>query len=164
MTSVFLLCRMVEIKWQERDYKDLWEVALRDENVRDTLARCGLLKFMRIHLVKSLRLLLQTLVSFWDIGEEAILFQGQLIEITPVDVYFLTGLPMLGVVGDLAPVLSLGETLEELCERHCYAIVYVRGSYILMCDIEDLSTREVATLLLCILGSMGIDKISGGQL
>ena len=114
--------------------------------------------------MKSLCLLLQMLVSFWDIREEVVLFQGQHIEITLVDVYFLTGLPMLGVVGDLAMVLSRGETLEELCDRHCYATMYVRGSYIMMCDIEDLSTRVVATLLLCILGSTGSHKISGGQL
>ena len=57
-----------------------------------------------------------------------------------LDLYFLTGLLMLGVVGDLAPVLSRGEMLEELCDRHYYATAYVRGSHILMCDIEDLST------------------------
>ena len=76
--------------------------------MRDTLAHCGLLKFMWIPLMKSLRLLLQTLVIFWDVEEEAFLFQGQGIEITLADVYFLTGLPMLGVVGDLALVLSQG--------------------------------------------------------
>ena len=54
--------------------------------------------------------------------------------------------------------------LEELCDRHCYAIAYVRGSYILMCDIEDLSTRVVETLLLRILDSTGSYKISGGKL
>ena len=81
-----------------------------------------------------------------------------------MDVYFLTGLPMLGVVGDLAQVLSCGETLEELCDRHCYATTYVCGSHILMCDIEDLSTRAVDTLLLCILGSIGSHMISGGKL
>ena len=92
------------------------------------------------------------------------LFQGQHIEITLEDVYFITGLPILGVVGDLVLVLSLGETLEDLCDRHCYAMAYVHGSYILMCDIEELSTREVGTLLQRILGSMGIHNISGGQL
>ena len=71
---------------------------------------------------------------------------------------------MLGVVGDLAPVLSRWETLDELCGRHCYTTAYVRGSYILMCDIEDLSTWVVETLLLRILGSTGSHKISGGQL
>ena len=57
-----------------------------------------------------------------------------------MDVYFLTGLPMLGVVGDLEPVLSQGETLEELCDRHSYTMAYVHGSYILMYDIKDLLT------------------------
>ena len=79
---------------------------MRDGNVRDTLALCGLLKFMRIPLMKSLGSLLQTLVSFWDVDEEVFLFQGQHIKITLADVYFLTGLPILGVNGDLAPVLS----------------------------------------------------------
>ena len=80
------------------------------------------------------------------------------------DVYFITGLPLLGVLGDLAPILYQGETLEDLCDRHCYTTTYVRGSYILMCDIEELSTRAVGNLLQCILGSMGSHKLSGGQL
>ena len=78
--------------------------------------------------------------------------------------YFITGLPILGVVGDLAPVLSRGETLEDLCDRHYYATTYVCGSYIPMCDIEELSTLVVGTLLQCILGSTGSHKISSGQL
>ena len=71
---------------------------------------------------------------------------------------------MLGVVGDLAAMLSQGETLEELCDRNYYTTAYVCGSYILMCDIEDLSTLVVATLLLLILGSTGSHKIFGGKL
>ena len=110
---------MDEIKWNGRDCKDLQEEAFHDGNVHATLAHCGLLNFMQIPLMKSLHLLLQTLVSFLDIGEEAFLIQGQHVEIMLLDVYFLTRLPMLGVVGDLAPVLSHGETLKELCERHC---------------------------------------------
>ena len=80
------------------------------------------------------------------------------------DVYFITGIPILGVVGDLAPVLSWGLTLEDLCDQHYYAMAYVHGSYILMCDIEELSTQAVGTLLQCILGSLGSYKIYGGQL
>ena len=71
---------------------------------------------------------------------------------------------MLGVVGDLVPVLSQGETLEELCDRHCYATAYVRGSHILMCDIEDLSTWAIVTMPLRIFGSTGSHKIYQGQL
>ena len=72
------------------------------------------------------------------------------------DVYFLIGLPMLGVVSDLTPMLSRGETLEELCDRHYYATAYVCSSYILMCDIEDLSTQVVETLLQRIIDVCGL--------
>ena len=67
---------MPETKWRDRNYKDLREEALRDGNVRGALARCGLLKFMQIPIMKRLCLLLKTLVSFWDIGEEAFMIQG----------------------------------------------------------------------------------------
>ena len=99
---------MVEIKWRERDCKLARDASLHDRGVRDTLARCGLFKFMRIPLMRSLGLLMQTLIGFWDVAEGVFLFQGQHIEITLEDVYFIIGFPILGVVGDLAPVLSQG--------------------------------------------------------
>ena len=61
-------------------------------------------------------------------------------------------------------VLSNGEMLEDLCDRHCYATAYVHGSHILMCDIEDLSTQAVVMLLLHLLGSTGSHKIFGEKL
>ena len=67
---------MAETKWHERDCKDLQEEALQNGNVHGALARCGLLKFMRIPITKRLCLLLKTLVSFWDNGEEAFMIQG----------------------------------------------------------------------------------------
>ena len=73
---VFSLCRMVEIKWRERDYEPVRDASLHDGGVRDTLARYGLLKSMRIPLMQSLGLLMQTLISFWDVTEEVFLFQG----------------------------------------------------------------------------------------
>ena len=74
LKSIFCLCRMAEIKWWERDYKYLQEAALRDRNVHGTMAHCGLMKFIRIPLMKSLSFLLQMLVHFWDVEEEVFLF------------------------------------------------------------------------------------------
>ena len=71
---VFSLCRMVEIKWRERDCKPVRDASLHDGGVRDTLACYGLLKFMRIPLMRSLGLLMQTLIGFWDVAEEVFLF------------------------------------------------------------------------------------------
>ena len=77
--------------------------------------------------MKTLRLQLESFVSFWDVGGECFIIQGQCLVITLRDVYFLIGFLMLGVIGDMAPKLSHGETLDDLCERHCYASMYVCG-------------------------------------
>ena len=119
---VFALCRMVEIKWRERDCKPVRDASFHDGGVIYKPNHCGLLNFMRIPLMWSLGLLMQTLIGFWDVAEEVFLFHCQRIEITLKDVYFITGLPILGVVSDLATILSRGETLEDLCDRHYYAI------------------------------------------
>ena len=99
--------------------------------MQGTLAHCGILKFMWIPFMKSLCLLLETLVRFWDVRREFFIVQGHHVEITLWDVYFLTGLPMLGVVGDLVPKFSREETLDELCERNYYGSTYVHGLHIL---------------------------------
>ena len=69
---------------------------------------------------------------------------------------------MLGVIGNMAPKLSHGETLEDLYEKHYYAFAYVHGSYILICDIESLLTHAVVAMVLQILGSFGTHKIPRG--
>ena len=61
---VFCLCRMVEIKWRERDCKSVRDASLCDGGVRDTLAHYGLLEFMRIPLMHSFHLLMQKLIGF----------------------------------------------------------------------------------------------------
>ena len=68
------MCKMVEIKWRERDCKSVSDASLHDRNFRDILAHCGLLKFMRIPLMRSLGLLMQTLIVFSDVDEEVFLF------------------------------------------------------------------------------------------
>ena len=73
---VFALSRMVEIKWREINCKPIRDASLQDRGVRDTLDHYGLLKFMQIPLMWSLGLLMQTLISFWDVTEEVFLFQG----------------------------------------------------------------------------------------
>ena len=70
------MCRIMEIKWRERDCKSVRDASLHDGNDRDSLTHCGLLKFMRIPLMRSLGLLMQTLIGLWDVDEEVFLFQG----------------------------------------------------------------------------------------
>ena len=100
----------------------------------------------------STKLLLENLVSYWDQEAECFMIQGEWLEITLRDVHFLTGLPVLGMIGDTMSKLPRGVS------------AFVHKSYKLGCDIESLQTQAVAVMVLHILGSTGPHKISGGQL
>ena len=65
------------------------------------------------------------MVSFFIIQEEWI-------EITPLDIYFLTRTPMLSIINDTMSKLTHGVSLEDVCDRNLYASSYVHLSYILV--------------------------------
>ena len=57
--------------------------------------------------------------SYWDPDHEVFIVQGHQIELTVQDIYFLTGLPPFGMVGNTQPVLPRGQNIMEFVERHC---------------------------------------------
>jgi len=69
------------------------------------LARYGVLKLVENPLMRVGEPLLLIIVSYWDLDQEFFVFQGHKIELTIQDVYFLTSIPPLGVVGDIHLVL-----------------------------------------------------------
>ena len=86
--------------------------------------------------------------------------QGHRIELTVQDVYFLTGLPPLGMVGNTQPVLPQGRHIMEFVERHCQPGLQVKGTRIPIGDLERLETRAVAVAVLCILGGQAFHPVS----
>ena len=81
---------------------------------------------------------------------------------TVQDLYFLTGLPPLGMVGNTQPVLLRGQNIMEFVERHCRPGLQVKGTWILIVDLKRLETRAVATTMLRILGNQALHHITGG--
>ena len=104
------------------------------------------------------------LVIFWDRYSKCFIIQGERLEITLWDVYFMTSLPPLVVIGDISSKLSRGVLMDGLCVRNLDATTYVHASYILVHDIENLETRVVETLVLWLMGLKGPHRISGYQL
>ena len=90
-----------------------------DQGVRRALARFGVLKFLENPLMRAGEPLLARIISYWDPDHEAFVVQGHGIELTVQDLYFLTGLPQLGMVGNTHPVLPRGRNIMEFVERHC---------------------------------------------
>lgn len=62
--------------------------------------------------------LLSCIIEYWDAYTEVFMVRGEEIQPTLPDIYFMTGLPMYGVVGDTQLVLPRGRTLHELVEKH----------------------------------------------
>ena len=97
--------------------------------------------------------LLARIISYWDPDHEVFIVQGHRIELTVQDLYFPTGLPPLGMVGNTQPVLPWGRNIMEFVEQHFNPGIQVKGTQISIEDLERLDTWAVAATLLRILGS-----------
>ena len=84
--------------------------------------------------------------------------------LTVQDIYFLTGLPPLGMVGNTQPVLPRGRNIMEFVEHHCRLGLHVKGTRIPIGDLERLETYVVATAVLRIVGNQALHHITGGQM
>lgn len=63
--------------------------------------------------------LLSRIVSYWDLDQEAFVVQGHRIKLMVQDIFLLTGLPPLGVVWEIHPMLLHGKHIQEFVEHHC---------------------------------------------
>ena len=68
--------------------------------MRSLLGIFRLLKFAEVPIMRSAGLLLTRLVGFWELDTLEFRVQGERVDLTLTDVYFLTGLPCLGRVAD----------------------------------------------------------------
>ena len=100
----------IQIKWRERDLGTLRMEIQADHRVRHALDRFGVLKFVENPLMRAREPLLAQIISYWDPDHEVLIVQGHRIELTVQDLYFLTGLPPLGMVGNTQRVLPRGVT------------------------------------------------------
>ena len=90
----------LRVKWRERYLGTLRAEIQVDQGVRRMLARFGVLKFLENPLMRAGEPLLARIISYWDPDHEVFVVQGHRIELKVQDVYFLTGLPPLGMVGN----------------------------------------------------------------
>ena len=89
------------IKWRDRDLGTLRTEIQADQGVCRALATYGVLKFLDNPLMRVGEPLLARIISYWEPDQEAFVVQGHRIELTVQDLYFLTGLPSLGMVGNI---------------------------------------------------------------
>ena len=115
-------------------------------------------------MMRSAGLLLNRLVRFWEPGTLAFRVQGERVDLTLTDVYFLTGFPCLGRVADTQPRVSADLDMDDMVERFYWPEARVHRNALLVRDLREPVVQAMAACVVRILGSQSPEKVSGGQM
>ena len=157
--------RMPQVLWREQEIPDdIMTIVREDRRVRSMLGFFRLLKFAQIPMIRSAGLLLNRLVSFWEPEIQAFRVQGERVDLTLTDVYFLTGLPCLGRVSDTQLRVSADIDMDDMLERFWRPDSQVHRNALLVRDLQEPVVWAMAACVVRVLGSQAPEKVSGGQM
>ena len=80
------------LEWREREHEDMDQDALQSAPTVNDLGQSGLLKFFCTSPMRSNGYLLEFLINYWDHDLGGFDLQGEFLEITLEDIYFISGL------------------------------------------------------------------------
>jgi hypothetical protein len=141
------------IEWKEREHELDDLAALQSPRTWAALRDCGLLKFFKLQKMKKEILLLEHIISLWDVAEQGFRIGTQLLTIELEDVYFLTGLSKRGVPIDFSGQRALPEKVGVYLARHCVPGARLVGGRIPIKDIRELPLRSILFTITSVIGS-----------
>ena len=80
------------LEWREREHEEMDQEDIWDAPTVNDLRQSGLLKFFYTSPMRSNVLLLEFMINYWDHDLDMFDLQGNFLEITSEDVYFISGL------------------------------------------------------------------------
>ena len=99
----------MHVTWREREHTVADNEVMNSPEALDALQGCGLLKFFKLPNMKANTRLLELLIDYWDVEEEAFMIDQIPLRVDVEDIYFITGLSRRGEV-----VHSRGRTRSSL--------------------------------------------------
>ena len=97
------------LTWREREHSAVDNEVMNNDEALDALQGCGLLKFFKLPNMKANTPLLERLIDYWDVDEEAFIIDQMPLRVEVEDIYFIMGLSRRGEV-----VHSWGRTRNSL--------------------------------------------------
>ena len=97
------------ITWREGEHGTVDNEVMNDPQALDALRGCGLLKFFKLPNMKANVRLLEMLIDYWNVDEEAFMIDQMPLRVEVEDLYFIMGLSRRGEV-----VQSQGRTRSSL--------------------------------------------------
>ena len=131
------------VSWREREHATVDNEVMNDPDALEALRGCGLLKFFKLPNMKANTRLLEMLIDYWDVKEDAFMIDQMPLRIEVEDIYFITGLSRRGEV-----VHSRGKTRSSLMIEN-YVQIYFPGhpkkvgSQISITHVASLSLRII---------------------
>ena len=80
------------LEWREREHEDMDQDSLRSAPMVNSLWKSRLLEFFCTSVMRSNVHLLEFLINYWDHDLGSFDLQGEFLEITLEDIYFISGL------------------------------------------------------------------------
>ena len=81
------------ITWREREHTTVDNEVMNSPEALDALRGCGLLKFFKLPNMKANTHLLEMLIDYWDVDEEAFMIDQMPLRVEVEDIYFITPFP-----------------------------------------------------------------------
>ena len=120
------------LEWREREHEDMDQYALRSVPTVHALRQSGLLKFFCTSPMRSNVRLLEFLINYWDHDLGTFDLQGEILEITLEDIYFISGFSRHGAPVNLEGTGRGGDLLsvQNYIDTYCAAGTQKRGTCI----------------------------------
>ena len=100
------------LEWREREHEDMDQYALQNAPTMHELQKSGFLKLFCTSPMWSNVHLLEFLINYWDHDLGAFDLQGEILDITLEDIYFISGLSRWGAPVNLEGIGRGGDLLS----------------------------------------------------
>ena len=129
------------LEWREREHEMMDQAALQIPPTIQALRTSGLLKFFCTSPMRANVRILEFLVNYWDHDMGMFNIQGETLELTVENIYFITGLSQWGAPVNLEGTGRGGDPLsvQNYVDVFCRPSTQKKGSSILIADIQDLT-------------------------
>ena len=154
------------LEWREREHEVMDQAALQIPPTIQALRTSGLLKFFCTSPMRANVRILEFLVHYWDHDLGMFNIQGETLEITTQDIYFITGLSHRGAPVNLEGTGRGGDPLsvQNYVDVFCRPGTQKKGSSVLITDIQDLTLQVLASTIVRLSGSTGLHMATRTQM
>ena len=154
------------LEWREREHEDMDQESLQDAPTMNVLCQSGLLKFFCTSPMRANVCLLEFLINYWDHDLGMFDLQGESLEITSEDVYFIAGLSRRGAPVKLEGTSRGGDPLsvQNYNDIYCELGTQKRGSCIHIVHICNFPLQVLMSSIVRVAGSSSLHLATWNQM